>query len=128
MRISDWSSDVCSSDLQFGRGRGAAERTRTSTGSPASPLAATGGHRGGSARRRALPGLDAVAQAPGAARRRARHPPPAPRTELWIATFHARDRQRVVSGTSVSVRVDLGGRRIIQQKKTYQYIIIYRYT
>src|SRR3546814_5602501 len=50
---------------QFGKGRGAAERTRTSTGSPASPLAATGGHRGGSARRRALPGLDAVAQAPG---------------------------------------------------------------
>src|SRR3546814_14265404 len=34
---------------------------------------------------------DAVAQAPGAARRRARHPPPAPRTELWITTFHDRN-------------------------------------
>src|SRR3546814_17249292 len=29
----------------------------------------------------------------------------------------ARDRKSVVSGTSVSVRVDLGGRRIIKQKK-----------
>src|SRR3546814_12857995 len=28
-----------------------------------------------------------------------------------------RDRKRVVSGTSVSVRVDLGGRRIITKKK-----------
>src|SRR3546814_20573980 len=29
------------------------------------------------------------------------------------------ERKRVVSGTSVSVRVDLGGRRIIKKKKTY---------
>src|SRR3546814_14072786 len=29
------------------------------------------------------------------------------------------DRKSVVSGKSVSVRVDLGGRRIIQKKKTY---------
>src|SRR3546814_11513957 len=29
-----------------------------------------------------------------------------------------RDRKSVVSGKSVSVRVDLGGRRIIEQKKT----------
>src|SRR3546814_19145612 len=77
---------------QFGKGRGAAERTRTSTGSPASPLAATGGHRGGSARRRALPGLDSVAQAPG-------------------------DRTRVVSGQSVFVGLAFGGRRFIKKKK-----------
>src|SRR3546814_19300153 len=30
---------------------------------------------------------------------------------------YARDRKRVVSGKSVSVRVDLGGRRIIKKKK-----------
>src|SRR3546814_11498524 len=29
----------------------------------------------------------------------------------------SRDRQSVVSGTSVSVRVDLGGRRILKKKK-----------
>src|SRR3546814_13132375 len=32
-------------------------------------------------------------------------------------TRHAEDRKRVVEGTSVSVRVDLGGRRIITKNK-----------
>src|SRR3546814_13734294 len=31
------------------------------------------------------------------------------------------DRKSVVSGTSVSVRVDLGGRRIIKKKLSYNY-------
>src|SRR3546814_13621985 len=34
------------------------------------------------------------------------------------ALFHKADRKSVVEGKSVSVRVDLGGRRIIQQRKT----------
>src|SRR3546814_20217581 len=70
LRISDWSSDVCSSDL----------------------LAAA-------ARRGARPGV-----------RRA--PPPLP----W-APRPRDERKRVVSGKSVSVRVHIGGRRIITQKK-----------
>src|SRR3546814_18574745 len=34
-----------------------------------------------------------------------------------VAGIIEADRKRVVLGTSVSVRVDLGGRRLIQQKK-----------
>src|SRR3546814_14284473 len=34
---------------------------------------------------------------------------------------HAIDRQSVVSGTSVSVRVDLGGRRLFKKKKNINY-------
>src|SRR3546814_19486639 len=85
MRISDWSSDVCSSDLG-GRGR-------------------CGGVRAG-------------------ARRAPLRPPPrwrdarcadhvADRREPVVGT----DRKSVVSGKCVSVRVDLGGRRIIKKKK-----------
>src|SRR3546814_11809498 len=74
MRISDWSSDVCSSDL--------VKRTRTSgillILAAASLL---------------LAACDDGANQPSAA-----------------------DRKSVVSGKSVSVRVDLGGRRIIKTK------------
>src|SRR3546814_15151777 len=58
-------------------------------------------------------------------------PPPAPaarsgaRSDCRCENRHAparrchhRDRKSVVSGKSVSVRVDLGGRRIIKKKKT----------
>src|SRR3546814_15830512 len=76
MRISDWSSDVCSSDL----GRGGVVRAGDMACSSASP------------RRRAV-------RAPSA------------------------DRKSVVQGKSVSVRVELGGRRIIK-KKTNQHIIV----
>src|SRR3546814_19917390 len=37
--------------------------------------------------------------------------------ELRCPFALARDRQRVVSGTSVSVGVDLGGRRLLKKKK-----------
>src|SRR3546814_13740785 len=67
------------------------------------------------------------------ARPRRRHPFPAPRIglvdrrrafpadPLWIdeprpRARHPPDRKSVVSGKSVSVRVDLGGRRIIKKK------------
>src|SRR3546814_10937129 len=76
MRISDWSSDVCSSDL------GRAAR-------PTAP----GRARGRPGRR---------------ARRAGRRRPRACRA----------DRKSVVKGKSVSVRVDLGGRRIIKKKNT----------
>src|SRR3546814_12732137 len=91
MRISDWSSDVCSSDLPAARrrlrrcdcagceGAGIAE---TPTAGCAAPTARKEtGHKG------VIPG-DAML-----------------------------DRQSVVWGKSVSVRVDLGGRRIINKKK-----------
>src|SRR3546814_15922055 len=83
MRISDWSSDVCSSDLPpFGRGRrGAGLDCRR----PA--LGVRGGHP--------HPGL------PDRARRRGGRRP---------------DRKSVVSGRSVSVRVDRGGRRYSKKK------------
>src|SRR3546814_10930333 len=85
MRISVWSSYVCSSDLSSPRH----------------------GSRAISARR--------VAR---------REIPTAPST-----AFHARrsrgDRKSVVKGMSVSVRVDLGGRRIINKKKKKKYNNIY---
>src|SRR3546814_18571481 len=75
MRISDWSSDVCSSDLA-----GTARRSSGET------CANSARRRRGGAR-----------QASGARQ--------------------AADRKSVVQGTSVSVRVDLGGRRILKNKK-----------
>src|SRR3546814_17725251 len=41
----------------------------------------------------------------------------------FVATSRKQDRQTVVSGTSVSVRVDLGGRRIIKKKNKLRMLI-----
>src|SRR3546814_11242987 len=38
----------------------------------------------------------------------------------WPDDMRAEDRKSVVQGTSVAVRVDLGGRRIIQKQKNLQ--------
>src|SRR3546814_20234642 len=106
MRISDWSSDVCSSDLavqgtafplawrqdraplDHERSRRARRRSRCESGAF---------HR--------RYGRDQAADAQPAA---AVH-------DLDAATG---DRTRVVQGKSVSVRVDLGGRGIIKKKNT----------
>src|SRR3546814_15709102 len=77
MRISDWSSDVCSSDLAL-------------TLRPAMLTM----HR---ARRRAVPERKNYARA--------------------FMIFPSEDRKSVVKGKSVSVRVDLGGRRIIKKHR-----------
>src|SRR3546814_13288861 len=99
MRISDWSSDVCSSDL---RGRRHAE--------PGEP-------------RRAVrddivvlehPPLIAGDRCP---RRPAESGRDHPRHRLGKRNEQPLDRKSVVQGKSVSVRVDLGGRRIIKKKK-----------
>src|SRR3546814_17166889 len=82
-RISDWSSDVCSSDLQ---GLGLAHR----------PVG-VGFLRRGKAR--------------GQRRREAGQRGDRDRRVAEVE----RDRKRVVAGKSVSVRVDLGGRRIIKK-------------
>src|SRR3546814_19271833 len=79
MRISDWSSDVCSSDLQRG--------TRAFLGSPMHIV---------------------VGEQLSALRRGRAH------DQVCVQ----RDRKSVVQGKSVSVRVDLGGRRSIKKKKT----------
>src|SRR3546814_13655695 len=97
MRISDWSSDVCSSDLRAHR-IPRARRTGTAAGQPshrrsqlARYLADTRTGRGGGSH----------------------HGPP-----RIGATRAQGDRKSVVQGKSVSVRVDLGGRRNINEKTT----------
>src|SRR3546814_14705185 len=96
MRISDWSSDVCSSDLQ---GAGAAR-----------------GHCGCAEYPAQIPDRDPV-------RNGARGPPHLAARARWRLSARPvpdrhQDRKSVVSGKSVSVRVHLGGSCIIQ-KKTY---------
>src|SRR3546814_18385299 len=90
MRISDWSSDVCSSDLQ-----------RVD-------------HRSDRAHHHAA---DADDRAAGGCRRReprARH-----------HRGRSVDRNSVVQGKRVSVRVDRGGRRIIKQNNTQNFVSRY---
>src|SRR3546814_18939270 len=88
MRISDWSSDVCSSDLL------------------ARPRAAVDDHLA------RLYGVDLLH--PGESRRADLLYVPAPGGG-GSALDRGRDRKSVVKGKSVSVRVDLGGRRIIKK-------------
>src|SRR3546814_17249607 len=100
LRISDWSSDVCSSDLRPSPGRGRPVRVSTGPRAHVGPGAAgrVPGHPG--------PG------GPGGHRRRRTRPltratgPPAP------------DRKSVVERTRVSVPVDLGGRGIVYNNIT----------
>src|SRR3546814_16989227 len=129
MRISDWSSDVCSSDLAGARtGAGAARRTglaarpgQTQAGrrtrrpqwperhpvSPGQPrfLAPAHWHR---------PSPDA---GPGPAGGRFRAASAAPRRTGRHRRGHGSEDSRV--GKSGSVRLDLGGRRCIKKKNTY---------
>src|SRR3546814_18545647 len=100
MRISDWSSDVCSSDL------GALPHRRTAPGRGGGPAASGQGaelqqHQRHLARRdRQRPARRAHAGGRRARRRCA-----------------AGDRKSVVDGKSVAGRVDLGGRRILKKTK-----------
>src|SRR3546814_19582678 len=94
MRISDWSSDVCSSDL----GSPLARR---------SPKSVAGLRLRASTRRAGFRTRPAGRGDFSDRRRRAARP----------SCRYALDRKSVVSGKSVSVRVDLGGRRIIKKKK-----------
>src|SRR3546814_12981073 len=104
MRISDWSSDVCSSDLRI----------------VDSPSAANG--------HSAVNKPTAFAMHANARRARSRSANARPRAWLaatcsataptTVATTNTADRKSVGEGTSVSVRVDLGGSRIIKKKTT----------
>src|SRR3546814_13797764 len=84
MRISDWSSDVCSSDLQlYRRSPSWVQLPQRLRGSPTAT------------RPTASPAIVAIS--------------------LLSRSIRPRDRKSVVQGQSVSVRVDIGGRRIIKQ-------------
>src|SRR3546814_17212606 len=109
MRISDWSSDVCSSDLLDRRHGGLAPEVRSHT--PVCSLRWRGvvqqiRENGGLCKR-------------GGGREDGNS------VRGWFEfsflivflSFHMADRQSVVSGKSVSVRVNLGGSRIIKKKK-----------
>src|SRR3546814_12235226 len=93
MRISDWSSDVCSSDLYI-------------LHQPDEPRAdrAVGPARGGCRLRLRTCRVDGQER------------------EFPCSQPHGEGvRKSVVSGKSVSVRVDHGGCRIIKKKSVYQY-------
>src|SRR3546814_13582952 len=92
MRISDWSSDVCSSDLWIGAGAGKSAMV---------PLAL-------SPREEADAGEPEKEWEDGC--------------RLRNGDGRRRSEERRV-GKEWSVRVDLGGRRIIKQKKTLYYIM-----
>src|SRR3546814_9037103 len=96
LRISDWSSDVCSSDLdRFSPVRRPFRPPqRSSSAAPQKPPAPSHGR-------------------PPAPQRGTR----APARRLRKVRGQHQDRKSVVEGKSVSVRVDLGGRRPIIKKE-----------
>src|SRR3546814_17012144 len=90
MRISDWSSDVCSSDLEQQGAAGGRDQEQQQR-----PC-----RRGGYGE-----GKHRIGQQGDPGDRQSAVP---------------QDRKSVVQGKSVSVRVDLGGRRIIKKKNTIE--------
>src|SRR3546814_14827187 len=108
MRISDWSSDVCSSDLL----KCSADSRRPR------PLCCCARQRGRQAGRSAAqgPGQGGVQMVKTAVK--TRDGGKGPGGKIGARRTAAQDRKSVVSGKSVSVRVDLGGRRIINKKKS----------
>src|SRR3546814_11115755 len=99
MRISDWSSDVCSSDLDACLAARDDRRVRdrqtqrvAEQRGDGEPVGDRADHGGFGERGDVAPGR--------------------------MAGFEA-DRKSVAWGKSVSVRVDLGGRRIIKKNNTY---------
>src|SRR3546814_12128802 len=116
MRISDWSSDVCSSDLGAD-GRGA-RRLRRQARRPACGGKCRGVRGALVPRLAPLPARRAIVRRQGQSLRRAARALPlsgernAARGRAGLA-----DRKRVGEGKSVSVRVYLGGRGINKKKK-----------
>src|SRR3546814_11895441 len=100
MRISDWSSDVCSSDLRLKEPYNGATVVITHH-APSLRSLQDNPHVGGH--------MDA------AYANRWEHRMGSDRANLWV-----QDRKSVVSGKRVSVRVDIGGRSIIKKKNIPQ--------
>src|SRR3546814_12444792 len=116
MRVSDWSSDVCSSDLvDLGavddRDRHGAFDLGTLQARTGDLDAVEGGGVGRGFLVLVLGECDSCAGEGGAGREREQDRITEP------VGLPDQDRKSVVSGKRVSVRVDLGGRRIIKKKK-----------
>src|SRR3546814_18777724 len=127
MRISDWSSDVCSSDLG-----GAVALARDAVAGDAPQQSADNRAADGVAMAAAADHVGIVARVISAAigavvigiiRRRRIVDAGASLDRAFVAPLvtatvgrHTGDRKRVVKGKSVSVRVDLGGSRHIKKK------------
>src|SRR3546814_13419516 len=114
MRISDWSSDVCSSDLDLSVSTPAGATALAHRGVPdvagdADPVT---GYRV------RIDGVDREVGGTSAV---------APMWAALIARLNtsrgAGDRKSVVSGKSVSARVDLGGSSIIKKKRISEHTI-----
>src|SRR3546814_15870377 len=127
MRISDWSSDVCSSDLRApmpadrGQGRDYARAVERASRSAEAVLQARASgapvlEHQRQALQRATQALEQIR--PGASRglSAAMQRDPALLREA-AAGRSGQGRKDVVEGKSVSVRVYIGGRRILQKKK-----------
>src|SRR3546814_14987484 len=114
MRISDWSSDVCSSDLSISRtpdhARGAPVTRRPSSSSTLAKGRAMTAMQQFYLDRATEAGLLAAAAPLANVRERHR-----------LAEIPWRDRKSVVQGTSVSIRLDLGCRRLIKTKNQQNY-------
>src|SRR3546814_15194277 len=134
MRISDWSSDVCSSDLtNVGGGRWprCPKRCRRRTATQSRRRARAADARlqppmkvSNSSFTFSTTMTDAITQASDASHGAITKRPIFSRSVTKRTsgiTAHGRDRKSVVEGKSVSVRVDLGGRRTIQKEKTHLY-------
>src|SRR3546814_13433290 len=100
MRISDWSAYVCSSDL-LAKQQGSGPRRGRQDIRPAEVT------RGGVCKR---PTNSIIQTSSSTARRPLKR-------RVATPPRQKRDRKSVVYGKSVSVSVDLGGRRIIKKKK-----------
>src|SRR3546814_11559268 len=99
MRISDWSSDVCSSDLN-------PQVVARSKESLLSPSWSPDGRK--------------IAYVSFESGNSAVYVQDITTGSRQLVASHPRDRKSVVSGKSVSVRVDLGVRRILKKKNTTQ--------
>src|SRR3546814_20459423 len=113
MRISDWSSDVCSSDLTLMMGHGYDPMLSEGALKPPIFLTSTFVFENAAAGKRHFEGV--TGKRPGGAEGLVYSRFNGPNQE--ILEDRLGDRKRVVSGKSVSGRVDLGGRRIIKKKK-----------
>src|SRR3546814_17499167 len=113
MRISDWSSDVCSSDLTRG-GPGGSRLFPAHPGDLRPPRGSPHPRRGDV---RHGPDRHAARLRTGGCDGRSDRGRQGPGRRL-PADRRGPDRKSVVEGKSVSVRVDLGGRRSIKKKTT----------
>src|SRR3546814_20316296 len=108
MRIRDWSSDVCSSDLRTGR-----------CGPSSYPAATETTALRWREMRISTPSTRRDRRAK--TRRQCLYPGPLVSIKGYCPARFQADRKSVVSGKSVSERGDLGGRRIIKKKKQKKY-------